>query len=259
MKNLFMTLLLSALLTASSVAQTVVVTGNTSTGENSPGWLFNRDSVSTFQFNTNKASIGFGSLNVLPISSTASNKFVGEYFINQPISDIDSISYDFQLGGDSGARHQQFYMNVYANFGVSDDLKFYDCRYDVVPTVGSTTNFTTVSFDPTLTYPVVQRASSPFTCPASPAGMNALSLGSNIRMFSINVGDSSASDVGVNGYYDKVVVATAGGQTTFDFEPVLTPASAEQCKKGGWMTFNTPVFTNQGSCVSYVVSNSPNN
>ena len=145
-------------------------------------------------------------------------------------------------------------MNIYANFGISNDLKFYDCRYDVVPTVGSTTNFTTVTFDPTLAYPVTTRTgpnASPFPCPAIPANMDNFSSGSNIREFAINVGDSSVNDAGLDGYYDNVVVLTTGGSTTYDFEPVLTPSSKDQCKKGGWMNFNTPVFKNQGDCVSF--------
>lgn len=38
-------------------------------------------------------------------------------------------------------------------------------------------------------------------------------------------------------------------------EPLTTPTDMNQCKKGGWMTFNNPTFKNQGSCVSYVQSN----
>jgi hypothetical protein len=32
------------------------------------------------------------------------------------------------------------------------------------------------------------------------------------------------------------------------------PTSQDQCKKGGWQTFNNPVFKNQGDCVSYVAT-----
>ncbi len=38
-------------------------------------------------------------------------------------------------------------------------------------------------------------------------------------------------------------------------EPVGPPTDMNQCKKGGWKTFNNPVFRNQGDCVSYVQSN----
>jgi hypothetical protein len=237
--------------------QTVTVTGNTSPAENQPGWMFNRDlsNATPIDFNTDQASIGFGSLYVEPIGSIPAHKFIGENFINMAIADIDSISYDFLIGsGGDASDADQFYMNVYANFGVSDNLKFYDCRYEVIPTVGSTTGFTTVTFDPTQAYPVTTRtggSASPYPCPAIPADMDLISSGSNIRMFSINVGDTTASDAGLDGYYDKVVVSTTGGSTTYDFEPVLTPTSKDQCKNGGWMNFNTPVFKNQGDCIRY--------
>ena len=61
-----------------------------------------------------------------------------------------SLDYDFLIGpGGTAADANEFYLNVYANFGVSDNDKFYDCRYNIVPTSGSTASFTTVSYDPT--------------------------------------------------------------------------------------------------------------
>ena len=30
------------------------------------------------------------------------------------------------------------------------------------------------------------------------------------------------------------------------------PTSKDQCKHGGWKTFNNPSFKNQGQCVAYV-------
>ncbi len=236
----------------------VTVTGNTSAGENQPGWMFNRDTTTStpFEFNTNAASIGSGSLYVNPIGANASNKFIAENFINTAIANVNSISYDFKIGsGGTVASKDHFYMNVYANFGESNDLKFYDCRYDVVPTVGSLAGFTTVTFDPTQAYPVTTRGGStpsPYACPAVPADMDNLSAGSNIRVFALNVGDTSASDEGLDGYLDNVVVNTDSDITTYDFEPVLTPVSKDACKNGGWMNFNSPVFKNQGQCVSYV-------
>lgn len=243
-----------------SAASTVVVTGNTAAGENQPGWMFNRDmSTSTpFEFNSDQASIGMGSLYVEPIGATAADKMIAENFINTPIADVDSISYDFMIGsGGVEADKVHFYMNVYANFGVSDDLKFYDCRYNIVPTVGSTGGFTTMTFDPTLAYPVTTRtgaSASPFSCPTVPADMDNLSAGSNIRVFALNVGDTSTNDVGLDGYLDNVVVSIGGDTTTYDFEPALTPTTKDECKNGGWMSFNSPFFKNQGDCVSFVAS-----
>lgn len=257
----FATLSLVGVFTVTRVSadssNTVVVTGNTSAGENQPGWMFNRDlSTSTpFEFNGITASIGAGSLYVMPIGATPANKLIGENFINALVSDVDSISYDFKIGtGGDAADKVHFYMNVYANFGQSDDLKFYDCRYNVVPTVGSVAGFTTVTFDPTQAYPVTTRTgaqASPFTCPAVPADMDLLSPGSNIRVFALNVGDTSVNDLGLDGYLDNVVVNLNGDSTVYDFEPVLTPVSKDSCKKDGWMSFNSPVFKNQGDCVSF--------
>lgn len=244
-----------------NAATTVLITGNTAAGENQPGWLFNRDlgTSTPFEFNTDQASIGVGSLYVQPIGATALNKFVGENFVQTPIANVNSISYDFRIGsGGTSADEEEFYMNVYANFGVSDDNKFYDCRYNVVPTVGSTAGFTTVTFDPTQAYPVTTRggaSASPFVCPAVPADMDLLSAGSNIRMFALNVGDTSANDVGVDGYLDNVVVNLDSDVTTYDFEPALTPVTKNECKNGGWATFNSPFFKNQGQCVSYTNHN----
>ncbi len=34
--------------------------------------------------------------------------------------------------------------------------------------------------------------------------------------------------------------------------PVVTPMTKNQCKNGGWKTFTSPAFRNQGQCVSYV-------
>ncbi len=63
-------------------------------------------------------------------------------------------------------------MNVYANFGSSASTKYFDCKYDIVPTVGVVGGYTTVTFDPTQAYPVTKRADSPYNCPSIPADMN---------------------------------------------------------------------------------------
>lgn len=246
---------------ANAATSTVIVTGDTSAGQNQPGWMFNRDpdNAIPFEFNEDEASIGAGSLYVFPITNTVNgnaDKFIAENFINAPIADISSISYDFMIGsGGDASDKNKFYMSVYANFGESDDDKFYDCRYSVAPTTGSTTDWTTVTFDPTQVYPVATHGTSPFACPSVPADMDLSSAGSTIRVFSLNVGDTSANDTGLDGYLDNVVVSIAGDTTINDFEPALTPSDKNECKNGGWMTFNTPMFDNQGQCVSYVQAN----
>ena len=237
----------------SAATSTVVVTGDTAAGNNQPGWLFNRDTSTDtpFEFNSDEASVGVGSLHVQPIGANASDKFVGELFYLGEIADVTSVSYDFKTNNASDA--DQFYLNLYVNDG-SDPTEFYDCRYNVVPTTTSpdpVTGFTTVTYD--LSDPatsVTQRVTSSIVpCPASPAGLPA---GAVLRAVQLNVGDTSASDTGLEGYLDNVVISAAGDSTVYDFEPALTPATKDECKKNGWQTFNTPVFKNQGDCVSFV-------
>jgi hypothetical protein len=56
----------------------------------------------------------------------------------------------------------------------------------------------------------------------------------------------------ITAQFDNVAI----NNTTFDFEPVLTsPSTANDCKNGGWQTFNNPTFSNQGLCVSWVQHN----
>lgn len=226
----------------------IEITGDTSAGENQPGWLFNRDvaNATPIEFNFDEKVIGAGSLNVLPISDTdAPRKFIGEYFWNGAIADLDKFSYNFKIGaGGADTDSEQFYLNVYANFAESADDKYYDCKYDVVPTNGSTASFATVTFDPTQSYPVTKRGDSPYDCPAAPADMG---TGSTIRAFAINTGDESLSDSDLNGYFDKVVLETTSEITTFDFEP---KAPIEVQEYSNEFESNTDDWTNYGGTIT---------
>ncbi len=224
-------------------ATTITVTGNTASAENEPGWMFGRDLTNDtpFAFDTVDANIGDGALHVLPIGATPAQKFIAEYFLMDALADLESFSVDFKIGpaGDSSDA-DQVYLNVYANFGVSADDKYYDCRYDVVATTGSTGSYTTLTFDPAMAYPVTTRtggSASPFTCPAVPADMDNLSASSTIRAIAFSLGDTSANDVGLDGFFDKAVVVTTDAvamertTTTYDFEPMSDDtAMVEMCK-----------------------------
>ncbi len=245
---LALTASLAVFSSAHAADSTVRVSGDTAVGENQPGWMFNRDlSTSTpYEFNTDAASIGAGSLYVEPIGTNPSDKFVGEYFYGGEIANVNSISYDFKTADASNA--DQFYLNLYVNDG-SVPTEFYDCRYNIVPT-GVTpdpvTGFTTVTYD--LDDPatsVTQRVSSSIVpCPTSPAD---LPEGAVLRAIALNVGDTSASDVGLDGYLDKVVLDTTDGITTFDLDPEAQ--NKEDCKNGGYAAFG---FRNQGLCIQFV-------
>lgn len=58
-----------------------------------------------------------------------------------------------------------------------------------------------------------------------------------------------------DGNADALIINTAAASVTYDFELYSAPQTKDDCKKGGWMTFNPPPphgpFKNQGDCVSY--------
>jgi hypothetical protein len=63
-----------------------------------------------------------------------------------------------------------------------------------------------------------------------------------------------AIGVNVGSFNPGYTVATDGVQfneTVSNFEVGRAPVTKDDCKDGGWMTFNDPSFRNQGECVSY--------
>lgn len=112
----------------------------------------------------------------------------------------------------------------------------------------------------------------------SPLGPQA--CGSNCPYDSLNVGLSPAATIGTDVdpdalYWDTSIASwySDGGTAGVDIfrkdtgwtgylpaarfnanELIGPPTSADQCKKGGWQTFNNPTFKNQGDCVSFIAS-----
>ncbi len=233
---------------AHAVANVVV------TPSNNQGWVFNGDptTATDYEFNEDQASTGEGSLFIKPIGNSASDKFIAAKTLNVLTNDYNSTSYDFMIAGDgTSADAPQFYLNVYTNLEGSS--VFYNCRFDYVPTTGSTSSFSTASFAAnSAPVRVADRASDAFTCPATLAGMPA---GSTVKFVALNVGDTSTNDEGLAGYLDNVVIAIGDDSTAYDFEQDPTKlANKESCKNGGWLTSEAPVFKNQGDCVSSFVS-----
>lgn len=57
------------------------------------------------------------------------------------------------------------------------------------------------------------------------------------------------------GNVDAFTIGAGGTSTTYDFEPYVLvgpPASKEECKHGGWETFNNPAFTSEKECKQFV-------
>ncbi|MBA3757518.1 hypothetical protein H0X09_01485 [Candidatus Saccharibacteria bacterium] len=222
------------------------------TAANTQGWVFNPDptNATPYNFTENQYSIGDGSLYVQPIGSTAAHKFIAAKTLGTPVSTFESVAYDFLIAGNGTvADADQFYLNVYTKLAGSTN--YYDCRYDYVPATGSATNFTTATFNSTDAPSAIADRPDTFSCPATLSGMPA---GSTVDFIALNVGDTSASDTGLAGYFDNVVINAADVATTYDFELTNEPSSKDDCKKHGWMNLTDNEgnpFKNQGQCVSY--------
>jgi hypothetical protein len=69
---------------------------------------------------------------------------------------------------------------------------------------------------------------------------------------------SDYSDGGPGGIFRQDTNWTPNGTVAIQIAatPALVgpPTSKDQCKNGGWQTFNNPAFANQGGCVSYVAN-----
>jgi hypothetical protein len=274
MKTILRTALASALVALATLASTGAAGAAVSTVTVAPGhlegWQIIPDGTVPYAFVTGPNSIGNGSLQFGPIAGTPGlNKFIMFSPYGGLVSNLTAFSYDFYIdpGSSGGASDaDQFYANVYVDdaangigfFGPGpSSTGFYDCRYDSVPLVGVPGTWTTHGFTQATTWTNIANRTG--TCPATLAS---LTPGSRIIVIALNGGDSSNSDAGLMGGYDKVIISTNTDVTTYDFEPFVDddgdgipdtppPTDKDQCKKGGWQSFNNPSFTNQGQCVSY--------
>ena len=224
-------------------ADTTVVSGDTASGENQPGWAFARDASNAvpYEFVLGNASTGKGSLHVPPIPAPSVKKFIAEHFVFLPVADFTSLSWDYLMAGASPSA-SSFYINVYVTLPTSSPTKYYDCRFDFIASSGSTASYTTQ----TITSATPKSGGGGSGCPATIGGMTA---GSQIRAYSLNVGDTGGGDIGDAAYLDNVVLQTSAGTDAYDFEP-----TKDACKKGGWAYSGSP-FANQGECVSALEAN----
>lgn len=238
----------AALITVSAATRssTVYVSGDTFDPSTLTGWVFNTSApfFTQFSFQLGQATRGGGSLYVAPIANTpAAQKFIGGLGLLTPVSDFTSLSYDFLIGaGGSESDASQFYLNAYVNLPSSPATTFFNCSFDYVPATGSTAAFTTVTITPETPASRVRGVG----CPSQLGNMPA---GSYIRAIALNLGDTSNDDLGLDGYFDNVVVTTTSGETMYDFDPV--PQTRNDCMKNGWRDYGDQ-FANQGQCVRFV-------
>jgi hypothetical protein len=235
------------------------------TEANKQDWVFNPDptTATPYEFTEDAASVGDGSLYVLPIQNDSNgvghdgnrDKFIAQLPVNYTSDQLNSVSFDFQLGeGVDATKANQVYLNIYTNLPGS--TSFYDCRFDQAATVGSSTDFTTVTFDSTVAPTNVEPRGTP--TPDCPETLSGLPAGSTVKAITLNVGDTSASDGGVSAYFDNVVINAAGNTITYDFElnapKPMKASTKDDCKDGKWETGFQTQYKNQGDCVSSVAS-----
>lgn len=65
--------------------------------------------------------------------------------------------------------------------------------------------------------------------------------------------NQGSGNPGIDANVDAVTLGASGNSTTYDFEPNSAPVTKDDCKDGGWVAFH-PAFSNQGDCVSQVVT-----
>ncbi len=227
------------------------ITGNTAAAENQIGWLFNRvpETSTSYSFVPGVGNLGNGALGAGPITTTNfsdavgnspnNDQFIAEYYTgNTLVSQLGSFSYDAKLG--AGIPATMFKLSVYSNIDASNNP--FDCRYDYAfETVND------IGFSKHVVYPGIAPLSIEHAgdriedCPPVLADMPA---GSTIRAFAIRMGDETAADAGLIGYFDNVEFVSNGDATYYNFEPL--PKVKEDCQNDKWKTYG---FRNQGQCV----------
>lgn len=239
--------------TAFADSTTIVVDSNPD-----EGWAFNAEPpfVTPADYTTDEASIGIGSIHVEPITNSGGNqnKFILRYVSDSEIlvSDFESFSIDFLIDDDDTSQVNQFYINFYTLTPDPSDGSWYDCRFDYVADSGSISSWSTLGFAAGDAADNVDSKLTTGSCPTSPAGMPA---GSTVLFTSVNLGDTSANDTTVGGYFDNAQLTVSGSTTIFDFEPYKVAKTKDDCKKGGWQEVfraDGSSFKNQGDCIQYV-------
>lgn len=163
---------------------------------------------------------------------TATNAAAGADIISplegQSISNLTELNFDVQNGGHCGAGAPRF------NVVVSGTTYFLGCSSGTHTDLGN--GWTHVVF--------------------TAADFAAAGIPTTGTLDDLSIVFDEGTDTPTGG-----TIGTAG-QVTIDNISVnsdvvggaVQATSMDDCKNGGWMTFQDPVFKNQGQCISYVVS-----
>lgn len=203
--------------TAHAAPAPVVVSPDDLNGWNVTG--FPTPTSVPFAFVEGPATIGTGSLQFGPIAAEpATNKMIVNREQVIPAADFGGIAYDFYIDPDAANTDpKQFYLNVYVQTSASGS-RFFDCRYDFVPTAG-TTDWNTLDISPGTVARV--EAANGATCGDS---IDDVATDGSIFRITLNGGDTNPNDAGIEGGFDNVRIAADGVTVTYDFEPARVTA-----------------------------------
>lgn len=246
-------------LAASAMAATVLVTQNTSS------WTQNDTNAdgSVQWVGTYGAPPGLGS-SALQLSNDASPAAKSQLFTftmaGMPLSQVNTLGYSTYQASPPGIADPSYQLQIFGN---------------------GTSGFTTLVFEPyqntgegaimpatwqhwDVSGPGLFWSTRTVTClngtlAGTPGGPASYTLADVQNMCP----DATVIGIGVNigGNNPGWTVAADGVQfndTTYNFEIGTHPTSKDQCKNGGWQSFNEPAFKNQGDCVSYVATGGKN-
>jgi hypothetical protein len=184
---------------------------------NRHGWWFPSEGIVYWGFNGDDASIGNGSVWFEPLGPSAIDQFIAWVPGVNQVSDLVGLSYDYKMTNGDPADVNRFYVLLWVDqpengIGTLFFPGYYDCQYAYLPSGGNVGQWKTVT--PNFSNPDGYGGAG--SCPSNPGG---LSAGTQIIQLSLNAGEETAHDDGLEGRFDNVVVTTPSGTTTYDFEP----------------------------------------
>jgi len=247
-------------LASSAMAATVLVTQNTST------WTTNDTNAdgSVTWSSAFGAPPGLGS-SALRLANDASPAAKSQLFTftmaGMPLSQVDNLGYSTYQASPAGIADPSYQLQIFGNGGTSGFTTLVFEPYQNAgegPILPATWQHWDVS-GPGLFWSTRTVTCSNGTLVGSPGGPATYTLAdvqaacpdATVIGIGVNIGSNNPTwTVGTDG--------VEFNDTTYDFEIGTKPASKDQCKNGGWQSFNEPAFKNQGDCVSYVATGGRN-
>jgi hypothetical protein len=238
-------------MTAAAAATVTVTPSNTqgwSTADTTAGGAVNFIEDTT-------APAGAGALQLTTDATTAA-KAQYMHAANTPLADVTELSYYTKQNSATFAEGEASYQLAVNLLGTSGfSTLVFEPYYNTAQGAAVPNTWQQWDVDSGLFW-----SSKTITCPngvvagtsGGPAAytlaqIEALCPAATVTGFGVNVGS-------FNPGYDVETDLVDFNGTVYDFEPAITPTDKDACKNGGWQSFNSPTFKNQGECVSFVAS-----